>query len=185
VPLSTSLIIAHLLSTLFDKFREQIGRYQVILIGFSLLVILFVVQGGIAVQRTRNNKYYKQPTLPMMSYVKQTKTPSQVYLIPTRDNKFDEFRLYTGAPVFINWKSHPYRDFEVVEWYNRNQLAEEFYNSDSPIACSVLQELSSSYQITHVVLNLNQPNPECNILQEMYRDDHYAVHAIADKQSIQ
>ena len=94
-----------------------------------------------------------------MNYVKQTKSSGQVYLIPTRDNKFDEFRLYTGAPVFINWKSHPYQDFEVVEWYNRNQLAEKFYNSESPTACSVLQELSSNYQITHVVLDLEQPDP--------------------------
>ena len=181
VPLSTSLIIAYLLSAVFDKFKAQITRFQFLWIGMCILVILFVVQGGIAVQRTRNNKYYKQPTLSMMNYVKQTKSSGQVYLIPTRDNKFDEFRLYTGAPVFINWKSHPYQDFEVVEWYNRNQLAEKFYNSESPTACSVLQELSSNYQITHVILDLEQPAPACDDLQETYRDERYAVYAIANR----
>jgi hypothetical protein len=181
VPLSTSLIIAYLLSAVFDKFKNGITRIQILLIAMCILVILFLVQGGIAVQRARNNKYYKQPTLSMMNHVKQNKSSGQVYLIPTRDNKFDEFRLYTGAPVYINWKSHPYQDLEVVEWYNRNQLAEEFYNSESPTACSVLQELSSNYQITHVVLDLEQSAPACDGLQETYRDERYAVYAIANQ----
>jgi hypothetical protein len=117
----------------------------------------------------------------MMNYVKGTKSPGEVYLIPTRDNKFDEFRLYTGAPVFINWKSHPYQDFEVLEWYKRNQLAEAFYNTEASSACGVLGELSSKYQITHVVLDLEGGAPTCEGMLETYRDPRYAVYTIASQ----
>lgn len=181
VPLSTSLIIASILSTIFEKFKELLNKLRIPIIAVCIIAILFLVQGGIAVQRTRNNKYYKQTTLAMMDFVKGTKSPGQVYLIPTRDNKFDEFRLYTGTPVFINWKSHPYQDYEVLEWYTRNKLVEAFYNSEPPQACSLLDEISSNYRITHIVLDLEQGGPECEGLQETYRDQRYAVYAIANQ----
>lgn len=181
VPISTSLIIAFILSTIFNKFKGPLTRLRIPIIAVCILAILFMVQGGVAVQRTRNNRYYKQPTLAMMGFVKANKSPDQVYLIPTRDNQFDEFRLYTGAPAFINWKSHPYQDYEVLEWYTRNQLAEAYYNSEPPQACNVLDEISSNYRITHVVLDLERDPPACEGLLETYRDQRYAVYAITER----
>lgn len=181
VPLATALIFAFLLSAIYNRFKEPLNRLRIPIIVGCILAILFLVQGGIAVQRTRNNRYYKQPTLAMMEHVKETKRPGQVYLIPTRDNKFDEFRLYTGAPVFINWKSHPYQDYEVLEWYTRNKLTEAFYNSEPSSACSVLEEISSNYQITHIVYDLEQGDPTCEGMLETYRDQRYAVYALANQ----
>src|SRR5207302_3586528 len=34
------------------------------------------------------------------------------------------FRLSTGAPIFVDFKSIPYRDDEVIEWYERLRLAQ-------------------------------------------------------------
>lgn len=38
----------------------------------------------------------------------------QVYAVPPRDQSFDHFRLVTGLPIVANWKTHPYKDIEVL-----------------------------------------------------------------------
>ncbi len=180
VPLSTSLIVAYLVSLIFKKLGTWIVKLQLGVAIISLIVIVALVRGGVSIQRTRNNRYYKQETVPVMNFVKQNKAHGQTYLIPTRDNKFDEFRLYTGAPVFINWKSHPYRDFEILEWYRRNQMAKSFYNAEGAEACQILLGIENEYRITHVVFDLDRPIPDCPDLQEIYRDRNYVTYTLAE-----
>ena len=117
----------------------------------------------------------------MMYFVRQDKAPGQVYLIPPRDNRFDEFRTFTGAPAFINWKSHPYRDFEVLEWYKRNLLARDFYTDDQAIACQTLAKLTAEYRVTHAIVDLEEPHAVCDGMQETYRDQHYAVYSLVNQ----
>jgi hypothetical protein len=37
---------------------------------------------------------------------------------------FQQFRLTTGARMFVDFKSIPYKDIEVIEWHRRLQVAE-------------------------------------------------------------
>ena len=41
----------------------------------------------------------------------------------------ESFRLYTGKPIFVDHKSHPYKDVEVVEWKRRIDSQRKFYDS--------------------------------------------------------
>ena len=34
------------------------------------------------------------------------------------------FRLYTGAPIWIDFKAIPYKDAEVLEWLDRLRVAQ-------------------------------------------------------------
>jgi hypothetical protein len=178
VPLSTCLLIAWPMAKLFDRFQGQVGRLLPVFIVISLAAIVYLDRYGYEIQRGRFTRYEKQAVHAVMNFVKQTKAPGQVYLIPPRDNQFDEFRTYTGAPAFINWKSHPYRDFEVMEWYQRNLLAKDFYNQEPVAACQTLKKIVGEYRVTHVVVDLEKRDIACSGLQETYRDKKYAVYAV-------
>ena len=66
------------------------------------------------------------PANPMMNYVAAHKSPGDIYLIPS---KLENFRLVTGAPVLADFDSIPYRDEDVMEWYQRLQWISWFYGS--------------------------------------------------------
>lgn len=113
------------------------------------------------------------PDQRMVSYVRQHRTPGQIYLIPP---KMEAFRLETGLPVFVDFKSIPYRDVEVLAWYERVQQARFFYRDDpEQISCSTLDSIFELEEITHVVLEVEQFGLECAGLSPRYQDDNYAV----------
>jgi hypothetical protein len=88
------------------------------------------------------------------------------------------FRLTTGAPIFIDFKSIPYKDTEVVEWWDRLQLAqtvqEQIKNGKVSEAVAVLRGRG----ITHLIL---QPGPPLLApdIEETYADDFYRVYRLA------
>jgi hypothetical protein len=175
VPLALAILVARLV-----VFAEKygLGRTRVLPVIVSItcvVVVIWMVWQGVRIQTMRNQRYNTQRTLKMMNFVRTSRGPGQVYLVPPRDNRFDEFRIYTGVPIFINWKSHPYRDEEVLEWYYRNRLAESFFASEGQAACAILKDIGSQYRITHVVFDLSRPAPVCPDLDEIYRDKRYAV----------
>jgi hypothetical protein len=94
--------------------------------------------------------------LPALEYVRDHKRPDDVYLIPVSipapqtgrrgppSTSFtppprpapgstliavdlQQFRLFTGAPLYVDFKSIPYKDVEVLEWYRRIRQAEDWY----------------------------------------------------------
>jgi hypothetical protein len=103
------------------------------------------------------------------SFVASTRRPGQVYLIPPTE---DRFRILFGAPVFVDRKSHPYRDVEILEWERRNALAARFYASGR---CEVLAEILGSYGITHVVAPSHQE--PCEGWDRVFDDRRHAVWA--------
>ena len=181
VPLSTCLLVAWPVSKFFERFSRQVESLLPVVVVLCLAGIVYLGREGLAIQRGRFARYERMDTHPMMYFVRQEKAPGQVYLIPPRDNRFDEFRTFTGAPAFINWKSHPYRDVEVLEWYNRNLLARQFYTGDQATACQNLAELTAKYTLTHVVIDLDKPHAVCDGMQETYRDQHYAVYSLVNQ----
>lgn len=85
------------------------------------------------------------------------------------------FRLHTGAPIYVDFKSVPYFDLEVLEWQRRLRQCEAWYAGDWT-ALGRAQELRSE-GITHVVAPAAQPiAAEC--LEEVYADPAYIVYRV-------
>jgi len=106
-------------------------------------------------------------------YVFAHKTSRQIYLIPT---KMQDFRLASGSPIFVDFKSIPYRDRDVLEWHRRLRLADRFYRT---LDCATLHELISSYRLTHLVLAEENGDPDCGLDQPIYQDQFYRLYALA------
>lgn len=101
--------------------------------------------------------------------------PGQRYLIPP---KLQRFRLETGAPAFVDFKSIPYRDTEVLEWRERLRLARFFYRDQVEfVDCGLLPRIHEREGITHVILERDQFGLECPGLTPLYQNPDLALFA--------
>ena len=64
---------------------------------------------------------------------------------------WNTFRLRTGAPILVDYKSHPYKDVEVLEWKRRMDAAMACYADLEANGHTAIEELRNRYGITHVV----------------------------------
>ena len=178
VPLSVSLIAAFLISGLIDLLHLNHPKFLMLFLPLALYVVFINVGGGISLQDIYGSGRRERRLVQMMDYVKENKQPGEIYLIPPTDNYFDDFRLYTGAPIFINMKSHPYKDFEVLEWYNRILRADQFYKSDGIEKCNQLMSLVEDYGITQVVFKSKEVPLDCDFAQETTRIENFVIYTI-------
>jgi hypothetical protein len=51
---------------------------------------------------------------------------TDLYLVPL---DFEQFRIKAGRPIFVDWKSHPFKDIEVIEWKRRIEVAEQAFEN--------------------------------------------------------
>jgi len=169
VPLSSSILVAFIVSLIFTRFQSWTERYRWLIIGVSAIVMVALVARGSMAIRSSFEDLQNNYRATMMHHVKETKTTGQVYLVPTY---MAEFRLRTGAPILVTFKSHPYKDVEVIEWQERVFATNDFYNEPT---CEKLNALSSRYGITHAVLESGQLDTACPRTQERYRDDSFHI----------
>ena len=177
VPLSSSVILAFMVTRIpaLSRIRAQEPPR------WTLLAMLILITGlmiaGIARFQLETGILQGENSRPMMEFVSEHKSPSDTYLVPT---DMRNFRLTTGAPIFINFKSVPYLDTDVLEWYDRVRRARFFFRDRvEGVDCDLLRQFQEEYGITHVVLDEDLLDLSCPQLgAELYRDELYAVYRI-------
>ncbi|MDX1600489.1 MAG: DUF6798 domain-containing protein [Anaerolineales bacterium] len=176
VPLASGLVLMWALGPLVrwleshahDRRRRVVWIFWV---GGALLAAAGLLR---TVQLERQQ--HADPAQPMYRFVREQREASQVFLIPP---KLQPFRLETGAPAFVDFKSIPYRDAEVIEWHERVRLARFFYRDDPQlIDCGVLESIRGREQVTHVVLEAEQFGLQCPGFSEVFRDPNFAVYEL-------
>ena len=144
----------------------------------SLLIIGLLAIAGVVAFLVQRSAQSADPASEVLRYVQAHARPGEVYLIPA---KLQEFRLATGAPVFVDFKSIPYRDVDVLEWRERLRLVDWFYREEpAQVDCSLLEELAQRYGVTHAVLDQDLLDLSCPQLDLLYRDAHYALGILQD-----
>ena len=146
---------------------------------------------------------YREPEAenPVLQYVAATKQPGDLYLVPARipkpstargvySNTFvrppdanrpgifeiARFRLATGAPIFIDFKSIPYRDDEVLEWYRRVETAQRWFANPNWDTTGAIDEIQAA-GITHVVAPTSAPL-KCSRLDVLFEGGAYRVYRV-------
>ncbi|MBI1914236.1 MAG: hypothetical protein HYS12_05800 [Planctomycetes bacterium] len=141
--------------------------------------------------------------LPVMAFVKRMKEPGDVYFLPVRlprptigslssDFKplpekrrgdgvipydFQRFRLHCEAPLFVDFKSVPYKDVEVLEWRDRLRVAQSVQKKmDVGRLSEALDELCR-HGVTHLLLPAEKELPSKE-LEEVYKDEYYRVYRL-------
>ena len=175
VPIASSIVLGKLIFGLLAKYPDLVSNYQHLIARFSITVITVLVIIGTVNQILSFG--YGKTSNEMMDFVKAEARSGDVYLVTPGLSTMKKFRLYTGVPIFINDKTHPYKDVEVLEWYDRVLQAREFYNSPDR-SCQTLDNLLKKYSLTHVVLYKEQNQIKCDRLTKIYQNKNYAVSKI-------
>lgn len=174
VPLSAAIIAAYLVSIIVDWLGNKSTRADYAITILSMLTIGVLLLIGITRFTVDYERKHSTDERAMIVFVEKTKTKGDLYLVPT---KMQDFRLTTGAPIFVDFKSIPYQDTDVLEWYRRVRLANKFYRGET-MDCELLDQLAFGDGITHIVLARGDKGDECESLTELYRDEYYSALAI-------
>jgi len=175
VPVSTAVLSAYVLSRVLGwlKTRGPVAVHAAV-VG-SVVILIGLAVGGVVETRHRFAVQRSGPRAALMEFVRTTKTPGAVYLIPPY---WDNFRLRTGAPVVSDWDFIPYNDVAVIEWHARFRQAEAFYKARGEARCQVLGNIRATYRVTHVVLW--EPGTEaCGAWRELFRAADHRLYAVA------
>ncbi|HJW90570.1 MAG TPA: DUF6798 domain-containing protein [Anaerolineales bacterium] len=174
IPLATSIIFAKLVSWGMVRFRPLSDSQHNMVLMFSLALILVLALVGITRFRLELERKTNAPERELMAYVAKNKAAEDLYLIPI---KMQDFRLATGAPVYVEFKSIPYRDAEVLEWHRRVGQATRFYSGKAP-DCTILEGMVEIEGVTQVVLK-NPIHAICPGMVQEYEDAQYAIYRVA------
>jgi len=130
------------------------------------------------VQRTLSAAAGKHPDRVAACAAKNA-AAGQIYLVPLR---YEDFRLASGRPVFVDWKAHPFRDVDVLAWFERVRLARAFYRARSPEdAARALDAVRRCAPVTHVVVERgDERRLEALHLPVCCRDGKHALAALPE-----
>ena len=174
VPISTCIILYYLLSLLFNNLKDFIKNNQKMIINICFVLLFLFFLSGVILIIKNFNLYLNKDHGPMMNYVSKNKSENDVYLIP---DKMLDFRINTGVPILVTYKSHPYKDFELIEWYKRLNMSKIFYKKNNNDKCNIVKKLKEDYKITHVlVIKKNTTEINVNCLKEIYQDNEYIIY---------
>jgi hypothetical protein len=176
VPLGVSVLLAALVSRVMDAWQpSKPARRWLRILALIFIAMLMVV--GVTRYQIEYADQLANPANPMMAYVAAHKSPGDIYLTPS---KLENFRLVTGAPVLADFDSIPYRDEDVMEWYQRLQWASYFYESgqgDNP--CKALKNTYTKYGVTYAVVERSNKASVCQSLPVVYQDSTYRIYALS------
>ena len=177
VPLSSFVLAGGAVYFIFHRYAQVINNYKkAINLCLTTALVLFFLS-GIFISYLKYKNFNKADFIPMMNFVTATKVKDDIYLIPTG---LERFRLQTGSRILVDKKTHPYKDVEVIDWYNRIQIANKFFTGNTESQCDVLQDISSQYGVTHVVISNEENLLNCGFLHKTFNDGIYSVYKIKD-----
>ncbi|HWQ09741.1 MAG TPA: DUF6798 domain-containing protein [Holophaga sp.] len=178
VPLALFAVIARLLLQVPEADRAMAGKRLVTV--FTLLLLVLVAR-GLRSNLKEYRAYHAGPEMAVLRYIKAHRQPGDVYCIPVRDAAFEKFRLETGAPAFVNWKSHPYKDVEVLEWDARIALAQRLGKATPADLPTVLEALRAHDHVTHIVVRQPAPWPDAPGLVQAFADPAFVLYRIVPR----
>ena len=173
VPFGTTLVIAFVVSKIMDALEKPGTADRAATTASLLFIIVLMAVGAIRFQ-IESSRQASDPSRPMMAYVAAHKSPGDVYMVPA---KMIDFRLVTGAPIYVDFNTTPDRDRDVLEWYRRLQKIYFFYGG-SHDTCQSLKRIAAQEGVTHAVVQSDDPFTLCRSLPTVYQDASYTVYLL-------
>ena len=173
VPLSVSIVAFWGLEQIWPWISKRVNAKALMAASMTLAIGLACAGLTKSIWEYREKK--EGNDRPMMAFVADNKEPGNVYLVPL---DMQDFRLETGAPAYIEFKSIPYKDVEVLEWYRRVGTAGNLYRAPNKrTGCQILADLYLE-GVTNVVLPYDHTVKNCSNLKAQYVDMNYQVYQL-------
>ncbi len=175
VPLSAFILLGYAVSYVFSRYSLSIeNKAKKIDFTVKVLLILLFTKGVVKIY-SKYEKHVSKDFVEVAAFVADKKEAADVYMIPIGIKRF---RLLTGVPILVDKKTHPYKDIEMVEWYKRIQLVDQFYSGDKTSRCNTLNDILQQYEVSHIVIDNENPLDYCSNLTRIYNDKSYYVYKI-------
>jgi hypothetical protein len=192
MPLATVVIVGRLISL-------TSGRWQT---PAAAAVTFVSVVGGVYIMNNGLGYAITDAEQGILNHIAQHQKPEEVYFLPVRipnirsepagsqsrtfnrrprtDNAipwdFQRFRLATGACAYVDFKSIPYADVDVQEWYRRLAIADRWAKETKPAPFERHAELRRE-GVTHMILPADRIT-EGDLFQQEYADDYYRLYRL-------
>ncbi|MGB9674358.1 MAG: DUF6798 domain-containing protein [Anaerolineales bacterium] len=176
MPLSFTILIARSVEKLFSSIetlpiRNPLSqKLKRLLFGLSLGLIVMVTLIGALRQWLDIRRYATAEEIPLYKFVSSHLSPDDLYLVPP---KMENFRLASGAASYVDFKSSPYQSEEVLEWYRRLSISNDFFKNPSCKAIKTLQDENISYIVLPTSVHL-----DCTQLRLIYISPAYSVYQL-------
>ncbi|MBP1693608.1 MAG: hypothetical protein H6Q37_1491 [Chloroflexi bacterium] len=172
VPLSMTVLLAVGVTALFRRFPDWETSAAKWVVAASAVLIGLLVLVGVVRTILDFERQAEAPDRPVMTYVAAHHLPGQFYMIPL---EMQDFRLATGSPIYVEFKSIPYQDRDVLEWIRRIQTTDLFYKKAD---CDSVEKLAA-IGITHVIADYRLFNwGNCPDWEQVYQDPNYRIYRI-------
>ncbi len=173
VPVATVSLLAHLSA----RIAALPTRGRTALSWTIWLALAASVAGGAVLQvRLFGPRAPEHECREVWKFARETRTPRSVYVTPP---EWQRFRIETLTPVVVNWKTHPQRDVEVLEWDRRLQLVQDMYAARGAGRVALIEQLREELAITHIVFSTGEAPAESPKLGIAHRDAAYTVFVLA------
>jgi hypothetical protein len=142
IPAANAILLGRAMqefATMADN-RPWLGRVFLVLTAFALVATI-----GLGI-RGKIRQFVLKEHPAYFTWVRDNAKAGDVFLTPIREM---DFRLATGQPQYVSWKSHPYAGSAVLEWYARIERARAVTKQPMP-ACEALSALAAE-GVTHLV----------------------------------
>jgi hypothetical protein len=205
VPIATAIILTRIVNRLAQRFPALSPRWTRGIEAIAVLILTVFLAGGITITYFGLGYRTNRQELHMLEYIRNTKADGNVYLLPVEVPKLtsgkrgaaslnftppprrntqkqnisvdlQQFRLFTGASIYIDFKSIPYKDIEVLEWHRRVLWNERLYRRRDWNDERIEDELRRR-GITHVVAAADR-DVRCAALRLVYADTHYRLYRL-------
>jgi uncharacterized protein DUF6798 len=203
MPLATAFMLARLISAI-QPWLLRLPRGPALTLRLVCIGLLAIaVVGGLAVQSFDLAYHLSTEEIPLLDYVRAHKESGDVYLLPVEiaaaragsppstsftpaprrgQNEglisvdLQRFRLYTGAAIYVDFKSIPYKDADVLEWWDRMQRTQRWYAESDWRGAEKWRDLSAR-RITHVVTPARRA-VTADWLECVYEDGYYRLYRL-------
>ncbi|MGH7225100.1 MAG: DUF6798 domain-containing protein, partial [Gemmataceae bacterium] len=179
VPIATAIFLTRIVQRLTARLPSASLRFERVLQTACVILLTIATAGGASVTyfglgyRINSEEQY------LLDYIRANKADGDVYLLPVEVPKLQSaergaasgnftppprrntqkhtisvdlqrFRLFTGAAIYIDFKSIPYKDVEVLQWHQRLLWNHHLYEQRDWNDEKIKAELKRR-GITHVV----------------------------------
>lgn len=207
VPVATTIILTRLVIFTYHRLPPGTEQIRTLGRSVGIICVAILMVGGLAVNYFGLGFHSSDEELPLLDHIKAHNQPGDVYLIPVRvpnleasvrgssksdfkplasqrsDKRFlpvdlQRFRLYTRAPIFVDFKSIPYWDKDVLAWRERLDVNEKLYEDLASNRFDDAIEQLRDLGITHVVLRADQEITD-DRFRLKHEDEQYRLYRLA------
>jgi hypothetical protein len=175
VPLGLAVLLGRLVAWALACFEQGKAQklYTPLLATLAVLTVAVTANG---IRKTM--KDYRVADAPEhVDFMRETGDAQTLYLTDPHDMNI---RLQSRLPQLVSWKTHPYKDVEVLDWYERFRLAARAFKGGT-VDCAAIDEAVEIYGVTHLLLESPAKAVGCDRADRVFENDGVRIYRLSSE----